>query len=122
MRQSWPPDRLGPFRAADAIEASGLDYTILHAAWLTDNDEVDYELTACGEPLKGTVVSHKSVADLIVRMIVSPQLHLHANVGVNKPSTDGDKHGWRPPPRERGAQPTRSPFAPGQSASLHKVG
>lgn len=101
---------------------SGLDYTILRPAWLTDNDEVDYELTARGEPFKGTVVSRKSVADLIVRIIESPQLHLHANVGVSKPNTGGDKHGWRPPPRERGAQPTRSPFAPGQSASRHRSG
>ena len=34
---------LGPYRrAADVIEASGLDYTILRAAWLTDDDEVAY--------------------------------------------------------------------------------
>jgi NAD(P)H-binding len=34
---------LPPFRgAADAIEASGLDYTILRPAWLTDEDEVEW--------------------------------------------------------------------------------
>ena len=42
---------LPPFRrAADAIEASGLDYTILRPAWLTDEDEVDYETTERNEP------------------------------------------------------------------------
>ncbi|MFV0280236.1 MAG: SDR family oxidoreductase [Rhodoblastus sp.] len=83
---------LKPFRrAADAIEASGLDYTIVRPAWLTDENEVDYELTRRDEPFKGTVVSRKSVADLIVKVIRSPDLHLRGNVGVNKPGTDGDK-------------------------------
>lgn len=83
---------LKPFRrAADAIEASGLDYTIVRPAWLMDEDEVDYELTARDEPFKGTVVSRKSVADLIVKMIEEPQLHTRGNVGMNKPNTDGDK-------------------------------
>ncbi len=83
---------LKPFRrAADAIEASGLDYTILRPAWLTDEDEVDYETTEKGQPFKGTVVSRRSVADLIVRVIASPDLHLLGNLGVNKPGTDGDK-------------------------------
>ena len=85
-------EELKPFRrAADAIEASKLDYTILRPAWLTDEDEVDYELTERDAPFKGTVVSRKSVADLIVKVIRSPSLHLRGNVGVNKPGTDGDK-------------------------------
>ena len=83
---------LKPFRrAGDAIETSGLDYTILRPAWLTDEDEIDYETTAKGEAFKGTVVSRKSVADLIAKIIRSPSLHLHGNVGVDKPGTDGDR-------------------------------
>ncbi|MFD1559458.1 SDR family oxidoreductase [Paraburkholderia silviterrae] len=83
---------LKPFaRAAEAVEASGLDYTIVRPAWLTDEDEVDYELTERHEPFKGTVVSRKSVADLIAKIIESPQLYTGASLGVNKPDTDGDK-------------------------------
>jgi uncharacterized protein YbjT (DUF2867 family) len=83
---------LRPFRrAADAIEASKLDYTIIRPAWLTDEDEVDYELTGRDAPFKGTVVSRKSVADLIAKIIRAPNLHLRGNVGVDKPGTDGDK-------------------------------
>lgn len=83
---------LKPFRrAADAIEASGLAYTIVRPAWMTDEDEVDYELTTRHAPFKGTVVSRKSVADLIASIIEAPDLHRHANLGVNKPNTDGDK-------------------------------
>lgn len=83
---------LKPFRrAADAIEASGLAYTILRPAWLTDEDEVDHELTAKGQPFKGTVVSRKSVADVILQVIAKPNLHIGGNLGVNKPGTDADK-------------------------------
>lgn len=78
-------------RAADAVEAAGLDYTIVRPAWLMDEDEVDYETTAKGEPFKGTVVSRKSVGDLIAKVIANPALHVGANLGVNKPHTDGDK-------------------------------
>ena len=78
-------------RAADAIEASSLAYTIVRPAWMTDEDEVDYELTTRHAPFKGTVVSRRSVANLIASIIEAPELHLHANLGVNKPNTDGDK-------------------------------
>ena len=83
---------LPPFRrAADAIEASGLDYTILRPAWLTDNDEVDYETTGRHESFSGTEVSRKSVAALITKIVTSPRLDSRSNLGVNKPNTDGDK-------------------------------
>ena len=83
---------LPPFRkAADAIEASALDYTILRPAWLTDENEVDYETTEKNEPFKGTEVSRKSVGDLIVKLIDSPQRSIGRNLGVNKPNTDRDK-------------------------------
>lgn len=83
---------LKPYRrAADAIEAAGLDFTVLRPAWLTDEDEVDYELTAKDEPFKGTVVSRRSVAELIVQIIASPELYVGANLGLNKPNSDGDK-------------------------------
>ncbi|KRE97827.1 NAD-dependent dehydratase [Frateuria sp. Soil773] len=94
--QEWNKATIGeelkPFRrAADAIEASGLDYTILRPAWLTDEDEVDYETTAKGETFKGTEVSRRSVADLIAKIIATPSLHSKANLGIDKPGTDGDK-------------------------------
>jgi uncharacterized protein YbjT (DUF2867 family) len=85
-------DDLKPFRrAADAIESSGLDYTLLRPAWLQDEDEVDYELTEKGQPFKGTEVSRKSVADLVVKIIRSPTLHSRGSIGINKPGSDGDK-------------------------------
>jgi uncharacterized protein YbjT (DUF2867 family) len=83
---------LKPFsRAADAIEASGLAYTIVRPAWLTDEDEVDYELTTKGQPFKGTVVSRRSVANLVAQLVNHPELHVGESLGVNKPGSDGDK-------------------------------
>lgn len=81
---------LKPFRrAADAIESSDLKYTIVRPAWLMDEDEVDYELTVKGAPFKGTVVSRKSVADLIAKVISAPDAHVGESLGVNKPGSEG---------------------------------
>ena len=92
----WNRNEIGqylpPYRAsADLIETSDTDYTILRAAWLQDEDEVDYEITGRDESFKGTEVSRKSVAALAVELIEHPDRLVRANVGVNKPNTDGDK-------------------------------
>lgn len=78
-------------KAADILEASHLDYTIIRAAWLTDNDEVDYEITQKDELFKGTEVSRKSVADLVVKIIEKPSEMIGQNIGLNKPGTDAPK-------------------------------
>lgn len=77
--------------AADAIEASSLDYTILRPAWLTDEDEVSYGVTERDEPFKGTEVSRKSVAALVAEIVASPDQWVGSSLGVNKPDTDGDR-------------------------------
>ena len=46
-------------KAADIIEASNLDYTIIRPAWFTFKNETDYEVTQKGEQFKGTEVSRK---------------------------------------------------------------
>jgi uncharacterized protein YbjT (DUF2867 family) len=75
---------LPPFRkAADLIEASGLEYTILRPAWLTDTDEITYETTGRHEHFKGTEVSRKSVAALVVECIRDPKNFSHKNLGVD---------------------------------------
>jgi uncharacterized protein YbjT (DUF2867 family) len=79
---------LKPYRkAADVVEASDLDYTILRPTWFTNVDEVDYELTQKGEPEKGSVVSQKSLATVIVKIIDSPEQYARKNLGVNKPNS-----------------------------------
>lgn len=82
-------DRLSIYRkAADIIEASDLDYTIFRPAWLTEKNEIDYEISTRNEPFKGTEVSRKSVAALAVNIAKNPELYLKDNIGINKPNTD----------------------------------
>jgi len=80
--------------AAKLIEESNLDYTIIRPAWLSDADEVDYELTQKGEPFQGTEVSRKSVGALVAELVKNPADSIGASLGVNKPGTDGDKPSW----------------------------
>jgi uncharacterized protein YbjT (DUF2867 family) len=77
-----------PYRkAADVIEASDLEYTILRPTWFTNADEVDYETTRKGEPEKGSVISQKSLAMLVTKIIESPEKYARENLGVNKPNS-----------------------------------
>lgn len=79
--------------AADVIEDSDLDYTVVRPAWLTNKDEIDFEVTQKEEPFKGTEVSRKSIAHVVVELIQN-NTELKRSIGVNKPGTDGDKPAW----------------------------
>ena len=88
-----PGERFGsildPYRkSASLIEASGLDYTILRPAWLNNRDEIDYATTPKGEPFKNPSeqVSRKSVADLVVKLAMTPRLEIRSSLGVHKAS------------------------------------
>jgi len=79
---------LEPYRqSAATIEASGLDYTIVRPAWLNDRDEISYGTTSRHEPFANAnanaYVSRKSVADLIVKLVVTPGLGLRDSLGVH---------------------------------------
>ncbi len=79
---------LKPYRkAADVIEASDLEYTILRSAWFTNADEVDYEITRKGEPEKGSVISQKSLATFIAKIIETPEKYSRESLGINKPNS-----------------------------------
>jgi uncharacterized protein YbjT (DUF2867 family) len=75
-------------KSAGIIEASGLDYTILRPAWLDDRDEIAYGTTRKGEPFKNAaeVVSRKSVADLVVKLAMTPGLEIGSSLGVHRTS------------------------------------
>ncbi len=83
---------LPPFRrAADLIEASDLDYTILRPAWLTDEDDLSYETTTRDQPFKGTEIARKAVAAYILTLLENPDRDIGGNIGLSKPGTEGDK-------------------------------
>lgn len=79
---------LQPYRkATDIFESSGLEYTILRPTWFTNDDEIDFETTKKGELEKGSVVSRKSIATFISKIIESPGKYIHENLGINKPNS-----------------------------------
>jgi uncharacterized protein YbjT (DUF2867 family) len=78
---------LDPYReSAAVIEASDLDYTILRPAWLDDQDVVAYGITHKGEVfrLPGATVSRRSVAELVIALCLSPELHPRESLGVHR--------------------------------------
>ena len=72
--------------SACLIESSTLDYIILFPGWFTSSDEVDYEIIKKGEPEKGSVISQKSLAAFIAKVIESPERYRCAKLGINKPN------------------------------------
>ncbi|MFT3701223.1 MAG: NAD(P)H-binding protein [Agriterribacter sp.] len=77
--------------AADTIENSSLDYTVIRPSWLTDKNETDYETTRKGEAFIGTEVARKAVATYVVSLIEQPGKDVKESIGVNKPGVYGDK-------------------------------
>lgn len=76
---------LRPYRkAADIIEASDLDYTIIRPGWL-DNGPANYELTKKGEPFGGHDVSRYAIADLVARIVKDPKFGSCESFGINRP-------------------------------------
>lgn len=75
-------------RAAQIIEHSNLNYTIIRAAYMDNRPEIDYELTTKEAPFKGTIISRESIADLIVKIIQDPTLYEKQSLGIAQPKTN----------------------------------
>ncbi len=76
-------------RAAAIIEAAPINATIIRAAYMSNDDRIDYALTTRNEPFKGTIISRKSIADLIVNIVVDPSRYADSSLGISQPGTDG---------------------------------
>lgn len=78
---------LRPYRqAADIVEESGLDYTVIRPGWFTGGP-VNYELTVKGEPFGGHNASVASIADLVKRLVVEPGFGVKESLGINTPGS-----------------------------------
>ena len=78
------PDQIPNRKAADIVENSGLDYTILRPGYLRDGDKDDYVLTFKGEQVKGYVSTIPSVVGLAVRLINDDTLYVRQGVSITK--------------------------------------
>ena len=75
---------LDPYRdSAAVIEASDLDYTILRPGWFTGDPPTECRLTRKGEPFQGHDVSLDSLSGLIVKLALTPGLHVRESLGVS---------------------------------------
>jgi len=68
--------------AADVVEGSDLNYTVIRPGWFT-NGPVDYEITKKGEPFGGHDVSISSIADFVKNAIADDSYYSHDSVGLN---------------------------------------
>ncbi|GEO47023.1 NAD(P)H-binding protein [Companilactobacillus kimchii] len=68
--------------AADVVEGSDLNYTVIRPGWFT-NGPVDYEITRKGEPFGGHDVSISSIADFVKNAIADDSYYSHDSVGLN---------------------------------------
>lgn len=89
-------DYLPGFRLANQlIEApQQINTTQFRPTWLTNKDEIDYEITSYDEPFRGIEVSRQSVAAFVVRVIKNPTLYPYTSVGLDKPHTTGNLPAW----------------------------
>ncbi|KRN28898.1 saccharopine dehydrogenase related protein [Lactobacillus selangorensis] len=79
-------------KAADLIETSGLDYTIIRPNWLTNDDATEHLLTTRrNEQMTGKSVSRKTVAKFIADLLKHPDEDVNESVGLSTdPSNDKD--------------------------------
>ena len=76
---------LRPYReAADVIEASNLDYTIIRPGWFDEGSD-NYEITRKGEAFKGHDVSRQAIANLVLKLIQNNGFGIRESLGINRP-------------------------------------
>ncbi|MFV0559570.1 MAG: NAD(P)H-binding protein [Enterococcus sp.] len=70
--------------AADVIESSDLNYTIIRPGWF-DHGDPAYEITHKGEPFGGHDVAVEAIADLVKRLVEDSTLGSRDSLGINRP-------------------------------------
>ncbi|KRL93796.1 hypothetical protein FD28_GL000983 [Levilactobacillus hammesii DSM 16381] len=70
--------------AADIVEASDLNYTVIRPGWFDNGNDTDYQVTKKGEPFGGHDVSRKSIADLVMRLAHDETLGSRDSLGINR--------------------------------------
>ena len=78
------PDQVPNRKAADVVENSGLDYTILRPGYLRDGDMNDFTLTFKGEPAKGFLSTIPSVVELAISLIKGEVVYSKQSVSITR--------------------------------------
>lgn len=70
--------------AADIIEKSDLDYTILRCGYLIPGEEDDYTITKKGESPKGYVSTLQSVEKVALEIMENPKLYSKESIAITR--------------------------------------
>ncbi len=70
--------------AADIIEKSDLDYTILRCGYLIPGEEYDYTITKKGESPKGYVSTLQSVEKVALEIMENPNLYSKESIAITR--------------------------------------
>ena len=69
-------------KAADTIMNSGLDYTLLRGAHLTDGNNMKYYIQKEGEPLHCNTCDRIAIAKFLGEVIINPELYKNESIGL----------------------------------------
>ena len=76
---------LMPYRkAADVIENSGLEYTVIRPGWFDEGSD-DYEITKKDEQFRGHDISRQAIANFVAKLIETPDYGVNENFGISRP-------------------------------------
>jgi oxidoreductase len=76
---------LMPYRkAADVIENSGLEYTVIRPGWFDEGSD-DYEITKKDEQFRGHDISRQAIANFVVKLIETPDYGVNESFGISRP-------------------------------------
>ena len=76
---------LMPYRkAADVIENSGLEYTVIRPGWFDEGSD-DYEITKKGEQFRGHDISRQAIANFVAKLIETPDYGVNESLGISRP-------------------------------------
>lgn len=78
-------------QAADVIEGSDLNYTVIRPGWFDNGGDLDYEITKKGEPFGGHDVAVTSIADLVMRLAHDTEMGSRDSLGINRKSINNTK-------------------------------
>lgn len=70
---------------------SGLQYTTLRLPWLNDRNEIKYTITTRHQPYVGVSGSRQSIADVILKIVLKPELYINDSIGIADPATQGQE-------------------------------
>lgn len=70
--------------AADIIEESDIDYTILRSGYIIYEDDDECVITKKGENAKGYVSTYKSIEKIALEIIENPELYSRESISVTR--------------------------------------